>query len=39
MIGERIFSEHGNFPLAVKTNRKFGLVSIPSSRSAEHRCD
>ena len=39
MIGKRIFSERGNFPLAVKTNRKFGSVSISSSRSAEHRCD
>ena len=36
---ERIFFERGNFPLAVKTNRKFGSVSISSSRSAEHRCD
>ena len=39
MIGKRIFFERGNFPLAVKTNRKFGSVSISSSRSAEHRCD
>ena len=39
MIGERILPERGNFPIAVKTNRKFGLVSISSSLSAEHRCD
>ena len=39
MIGERIFPERGNFPIAVKTNRKFGSVSISSSRSAEHRCN